>query len=357
MKILYDYQIFHSQKFGGISRYFYELYKGLNEDKLVDITSNISILSTENHYLNNSNFSNKYFKRVFKYINHLYSSYKLKSNNYDIFHPTYYNDYFLNKIGDTPFVLTIHDMIHEIYAGEYFNEDDPTIKKKKVLAEESSKIIAISKNTKKDIIEYLNIPENKIEVIYHGYSGINNQNYRPLIKNDYLLYVGNRNGYKNFNFFLRAISNILLENQNLVLFCAGGGNFDNDELRLIEKFNLKEKVIQKNVSDEELASLYSNASAFIYPSLYEGFGIPILEAFSYGCPAIISNSSCFPEVAEEAAEYFNPFELDSLKSSIEKVIYDQNSRDKLIAKGYEQLKKFTWEKTVSQTLEIYKSLV
>ena len=366
MKIIYDHQIFHSQKYGGISRYFYELYKEFNKESFKDITAEIYILSTENYYLKNSSFKNKinptipyfnkYTKRLSKYINLFYSNFTLKKRDYDIFHPTYYNKYFLKSIGDKPFVLTIHDMIHEIYAGKYFDQNDSTIIQKRILAKKANKIIAISKNTKSDIIKFYDIPEEKIKVIYHGYSNIAKENYKPLISNQYILYVGSRNGYKNFKLFLKSISDILLKNEQLILFCAGGGKFNESELDLINKLNINNSIIQKNVSDKELASLYSNAKAFIYPSLYEGFGIPILEAFNFGCPAIISDKSSFPEVAGEAVEYFNPTELNSIKNSIEKVVFNEYIRSEMIQKGYERLKKFNWKKTALETLKIYKNL-
>jgi glycosyltransferase involved in cell wall biosynthesis len=367
MKILYDYQIFSSQKFGGISRYFYELYKELNKDELVDITADISILSTENHYLKNSGFKNKvnssiafhnkYSKRLFKYMNHLYLSYKLKSDNYDLLHPTYYSDYFLNKIGDKPFVLTIYDMIHENFSGEFFSVNDSTITSKKLLAEKADKIIAISKSTKNDIIEYYNIPASKIKVIYLGSSmQTDSEENTRLINNDYILYVGNRKKYKNFTFFLKSISDILKSN-NLSLFCAGGGDFDKEELDLINSLNLEELTFQKNVDEKELSSLYNNAKFFVFPSLYEGFGIPVLEAFSMGCPVILSNTSSLPEVGGDAAVYFNPKNKEDMQNKIDKVINDNQLRTEMIKKGYKQLSKFSWSKTAAETLKLYRSVI
>ena len=367
MKILYDYQIFHSQKFGGISRYFYELYNELNKDVFLDVSANISIFSTGNHYLNNDDFknkirpkiffSNKYFKKVFEYINHLYSTYKLKTDNYDILHPTYYNDYFLDKIGDKPFVLTIYDMIHEKYAGEFFSETNSVISNKQLLAEKADKIIAISESTKRDIIEHYDISAEKIVVIYLGNSMKTiNERKTSLVNDDYILYVGNRKKYKNFKFFLKSISGILNKN-NLSLFCAGGGDFDNEELGLINNLNLEDSIYQKNVDESELSSLYSNAKAFVFPSLYEGFGIPILESFSMGCPAILSNTSSLPEVGGEAAIYFDPKSKESIKHEVAKVINNIELRKKMVKKGYSQLEKFSWSKTAVDTLELYRSVI
>jgi glycosyltransferase involved in cell wall biosynthesis len=366
MKIFFDHQIFNLQKYGGISRYFYELYNELNKERFSEITAEIPILTTENHYLKNSSFYNiispkisyynKHTKKIFNYFNYTYSYYTLRLGDYDIFHPTYYSDYFLDKIGNKPFVLTIYDMIHEKFSGEFFSETDKTISKKKLLAKEADKIIAISESTKNDIIEFYDISAEKIKVIYLGNSMKSLNNKKNRIDNDYILYVGNRKKYKNFKFFLKSVYEILKRN-NLSLFCAGGGKFDKGELDLINSLNLEEFVYQKDVDESELSLLYNNAEAFIFPSLYEGFGIPILESFSMGCPAILSNTSSLPEVGGEAAIYFDPRNEESIKNTVEKVINDFELRKSMIRKGYNQLEKFSWSKTAADTLELYRSVI
>jgi len=175
MRIFYDYQIFLTQRYGGISRYFYEIIKYLSDEQKMEIAS--SVLFSNNSYISSNEYikhfdfyPNKQFRGKYRFmltLNKLKSVFDLKHQNFDIFHPTYYDPYFLNYIGNKPFVLTIHDMTHEKFSN-LFPGIDKTSRRKKLLAEKASKIIAVSNCTKNDIIELLGIPESKIEVIYHG---------------------------------------------------------------------------------------------------------------------------------------------------------------------------------------------
>jgi glycosyltransferase involved in cell wall biosynthesis len=106
-----------------------------------------------------------------------------------------------------------------------------------------------------------------------------------------------------------------------------------------------------------LIYLYQNALAFVFPTLYEGFGIPILESFACGCPAVLSNTSSLPEVGGDAAVYFDPQDMDSIKTTVMSVIYNEKKRHEMVARGYEQLNKFSWAKTAQQVEEVYISLL
>ena len=389
MKILYDYQIFETQVYGGISRYFFQLIKGLIENK--SIKFNLALKYSNNYYLKNSIYFSGQIKNLKTFENFLpdyqfrgkgkiYTLLKklnivndsigknkeitikeLESKDFDIFHPTYYNDYFLNFIGNKPFVLTIHDMIHEIYPEYFINCDDLSIKKK-YLAEKASKIIAVSNNTKSDIIKYLNINENKIKVIYHGNSidkeKINvNPKLLKILPKRFVLFIGDRTKYKNFYFCVRAISNILNRDKNLSVVCVGGGSFNEGDVLFFNSLNISNQILQYSAESNFLSYLYQNSLAFIFPSLYEGFGMPILEAFSCGCPVALSNSSSFPEVAGDAAVYFEPKDLNSISKSIREIVYNSDLREKLKVKGYKQLDKFSWSKTVELTKKVYESIL
>lgn len=366
MKILFDYQIFSMQKFGGISRYYYELFCQFN--KMDDIEYKIPIILSNNNYISDKKttkhidiFSSYQFRgksRLFSSVNRLNSIINISQNKYDIFHPTYYDPYFLKYIGSKPFVVTVYDMIHEKFK-DMFPQKDKTSHYKELLVKKAAKIIAISENTKKDIIDIFGIDESKIDVVYLGNSMLVKTNISLNFKlpDKYILFVGNRSGYKNFERFIKSISKILSEDRDLYAICAGGGIFNNNEIYLLSELKIKNKVLQYNVNDEELAYLYRNALAFVFPSLYEGFGIPILEAFACGCPVVCSNSSSFPEIAEEAAYYFDPYSENSINYAIIKVSEDRKLRNELINKGYEKLKEFSWEKTAEQTKKIYEDLL
>lgn len=367
MKVLYDHQIFTSQIYGGISRYFVELMKNFRDDD--EIEYKISLRYSNNYYLKKLNslthktfFENYSFKGKYRLLNILNKKESKKfvsKGNYDIFHPTYYDPYFLDYIGKKPFVLTIYDMIHEIYP-KIFSLKDKTAERKKLLAQKATKIITISENTKRDAIKYLGIDESKIEVIHLGNSFKINKDDKTInikIPEKYILFVGSRGGYKNIETFIVAVAPLLNEDNELSIVCAGGGDFSKIEIDKFKNLNIRDKLFYYSGSDSILAYLYQKATAFVFPSLYEGFGIPILESFACGCPVICSETSSLPEVAGDAAIYFDPTDKLSMLNSIQKVIYNDELKKQLINKGVERVKEFTWEKTADKTKKIYEGVI
>jgi len=390
MKILYDYQIFTKQNYGGVSRYFYELMDNLRAHK-IDIE--IPINYSKNIYIKEADFLSRPLKgyteykdfllglrpkgkaKIYKLLqklnfiknaetaNQKISIERLKKQNFDIFHPTYYDSYFLKYIGKKPFVLTIYDMIHETYP-ELFSADNKIARQKKILAQKAEKIIAISENTKKDIIKFIGINEDKILVIHLGNS-INRQENNLKINTDllkklpekYILFVGNRASYKNFDNFSKALIPLFKINKKLNAVCAGGGEFSDKEINFFKTFNITDKFRQYSVNDSDMTLLYKNALVFVFPSLYEGFGLPILEAFNCGCPVAASNRGSLPEIAGNAAAYFNPEDISSITDAINNIIADDGTKEKMKKNGFEQLKKFSWEKTAEKTLAVYNSIL
>jgi glycosyltransferase involved in cell wall biosynthesis len=368
MNILYDYSIFSLQRYGGISRYFYELINriSLNKEISVKLFEGFHI----NEYELSENKSNFSLYRGYKIpsIKYAYNAIRLNPiwfklayshiADLDIFHPTYYRED-LDKFGKSTIVITVHDMIHELYKNQ-FSKYDPTIKYKRLSIKAADAIICVSENTKKDVIRIYNVPEEKIWVVYHGsslntFKSFNMDKFakKNSLTKPYLLYVGNREGYKNFSFLLNVYATHFAGDFNLL--CFGGGNFNENELSLLNKFNLLNKVIHVNGSDDFLAALYKKAFCFIYPSLYEGFGIPPLEAMSLGCPVIASKTSSIPEVVGNGGILFDPFSEEDLTRSIESLM-DDKIRSQLILKGFQQEKKFSWDKTANETFNVYKSI-
>ena len=366
MKILYDHQIFASQKYGGISRYFYELIREF--DTMQDIETNIPLVVSNNHYISDQKYvqyvdflPNKHFRgkqKLFDLLNKPNSILKLKQQTFDVFHPTYYDPYFLNYIGSKPFVLTVYDMIHEKFS-EMFLPTDITSQNKRLLVEKASKIIAISESTKKDLMELFGTDESKIEVVYLGNSMFPklDTNLSFEIPKKYMLFVGSRGGYKNFERFIKSVSGILDHDKKLSVVCAGGGKFTKSEMQLFSDLEIGEQVLQYNLDDDSLAYFYKNTLAFIFPSLYEGFGIPVLESFACGCPLLCSNVSSLPEIAGDGACYFDPYSEESIKNAVLKVLEDNSLRDDLILKGTQRLKKFSWAQTAEQTKNIYEEVL
>ena len=359
MKILYDHQMFSYQKFGGITKYFVELIKSISPEH----QCHLSVLFSENHYLKeNRELFNKFnllpsmdfkgkatAKELLAYFNKAYSRYRVESNNYDLFHPTFYDDYFLDKIVK-PYVVTVHDLIEFKYQDSFFKDSLNRPSMERVI-KNATRIISISENTKSDLLSTFDLDPSKIDVIYHG---INDT--RQITKTNhfgkYILFVGDRGSYKNFTVFIEAVSGIIKNDKDLKVVCVGKP-FIAEEIALFQDLDIEKQLYALNVDETTLNDLYSHALVFVYPSLYEGFGMPILEAFSNNCPVCLSNTSCFPEIAGEAGAYFNPADAASISSTVERVIYDKELAKKLRLAGRRRLQCFSWEKTAEKTLQTY----
>jgi glycosyltransferase involved in cell wall biosynthesis len=224
-------------------------------------------------------------------------------------------------------------------------------------------IIAISANTKKDLVNHFKIAPEKIKVIYLGNSlaqkDIDAQVQINSSNTPYLLYIGSRKGqHKNLKLFAQAMGQVLREEKELNIIFGGGGAFSKEEELLFDEIGIREKVSYAPIhGDQSLIALYKNAALFVYPSLYEGFGLPVLEAFSCGTPCVISEGSSIQEVGEKAAVYFNPTDTDSISSSVMNTYRNEKKQKELIQAGYERSKKFSWDIMLEETINTYKSLV
>ncbi len=360
-KILYDNQMFTFQRFGGVTRYFADLMYNLPAGEFV---SDIPMRYCENHYVTET-YGHKYEKitfpdnyrirrQIYMLVNKHISWKAVKFNDYDIFHPTYFNPYFLKtlKRRQKPFVLTIHDMTFERYPQDVLIYDR-TIPHKKRLIAEADHIIAVSENTKRDIVEILGTDPSRISVVHHGYRAVAES--AKQLFDRYVLFVGERKGYKNFLPWLSAIRPIFNLDPNLKVVCTGSP-FTASELKLFRKWSIADRLVHISASDAELVSLYRYALCFVFPSQYEGFGIPILEAFANGCPVCLSNASCFPEVAGEAALFFNPNDAQSMQDTLKEVLVSSSLRKELSEKGMLRSKEFSIERMVKQTCDVYRKL-
>jgi len=372
MRILLDPQTYNEQKFGGISRYYTELFLELN--KIDGVKVECPIVYSDNLHLREAalfrGFKNVIFesallpkflrKKILKKTkrrNTKNTIKALKTGDFDIFIPTYYSPYFLEHLGNKPFVLTVYDMIHEIFP-QYFIRDLYTVKHKKLLMEKATKIIAISESTKQDILRiYPHIDASKIEVVYLSHSIKPAAIAKLALPKNYILFVGNRSIYKNFIFFLNAVAPILKANTDLFVVCAGGNKFNAEELQLIKQLNVSNQLIQQNFEDYELAAYYSSAKCFVFASEYEGFGIPVLESMACGCPVVLANHSSFPEVAGDAGVYFELHNEADLKDKVLSLIENDELRDEYVQKSLEQVKKFSWHRTAKECLKVYQKAI
>lgn len=367
MKILLDPQIFINQRYGGISRYYTEVFSRLSTNNDIMFPA----YSVQNIYFNESNLVTCRQKAYFFYIrvlskfrirriektndrNFVFFKNKVLRQQFDLFVPTYYDSYFINYIGSKPFVLTVYDMIHELFP-EFFINDKMVVPNKKYLMEKATRIIAVSENTKKDIIKiYPHIDSSKIDVVYHGCSIKVNKIESKSLPKKYILFVGTRSSYKNFIFLVHSITALLKNDNDLYLICAGGGDFNSIEKELISKLGLESQIIQKYFNEDELGYFYNRARCFVFPSMYEGFGIPVLESMTCGCPVVLGKHSSFLEVAGDAGVYYELNSSEDLKNKVDALIQSETLRNKFSLKGLEQVKKFSWEKAASECLSVYK---
>ena len=367
MKIAYDNQIFNMQKYGGISRYYTELASQLY-DKSID--TKVFAGLHKNEYIQKYEASFVIGKQITylpKTANVLLNTNNVLADNYfkikrpNIVHRTYYNN--KNKIKKSINVISVYDMIHELFPTD-FSAKDYTAHLKSITIKQADHIICISESTKNDLLRIYDIPESSISVTYLGYHSLPNIKSNHIddktisnFNKPFLLFVGHRGGYKNFLRFLKAvsISERLVKGFDIIAF--GGGRFSLNEKRYILELGLEDNQV-KNIQggDDMLSFLYSKATLFIYPSLYEGFGLPPLEAMDQGCPVVCSNTSSIPEVVGNAALKFSPLDIEDIIHTMEEAIYDSSTRDNLIVAGLERTKRFSWEKCAADTLKVYRSI-
>lgn len=259
-----------------------------------------------------------------------------------------------------PFIVTVHDLVRN-----YFSFSRETIAERILLKldlryiKRANHIIATSQNTRNDLIRYLKILFDRISVIYNGIDHCIFKQYNiKLHDSPYIMYVGSERPRKNLGRLLEAFAKLEKEFPELKLVKAGdfgrSEKYRRGTMRKLESLGITRQVIfVEHIPDLELAHYYSSAALLAYPSLYEGFGLPPLEAMACGCPVVTSNTSSLPEVVGDAGILVNPYDTDSLAQAMRKVLSDDKLREDMIRKGLKRSKEFSWEKTARQTQEVY----
>jgi glycosyltransferase involved in cell wall biosynthesis len=379
VRIAFDHQAFCLQRTGGISRYFCEL---ANAILLKHGELRIFAPVYRNTYLRSvqrSNVEGFWVKDYPPYMAGLcsnlagrWASSKIKQWRPDVLHETYYaaTPRGANRI---PVVLSVFDMIGELnLMGDTHQVVDIKNSPKYRAVQRADHIICISKSTQRDLVELFDVPISKTSVIYLGSDALHSnatgclnsiespsadstkhkKNSKP-----YLLYVGLRGAYKNFATLLGAYAKSARLSKDFDLISFGADAFSGDERAEIARLGLSQSQVRHVYgADDVLIDLYRHATGFVYPSKYEGFGLPPLEAMGQDCPVISSNTSSMPEVIGDAAEYFDPYNVDEMMYAIEQVVYSPSRAEDLIGKGRVRAKTFSWGRCAAETLLSYQAV-
>ena len=337
MHILYDNTIFYLQRHGGISRYFSELINRLKlfEDVNIDTFKFLKILP----------------RRIAHRKNFILDL-KLMFSHHDIYHPTYYSSSVKKRKG-LKTIVTVYDMIHEMFLSDYDSfKRDIEIKKSSILS--ADHIICISQTTKQDLKKIYHVSDSDITVVYLGSTLSLNGEKVEFKKSDrpYILYVGKRDYYKNFNILLAAFSNMELKKE-FDLICFGGGRFSKSELAEFRRLGVGKAIFYYEGEDNLLRFYYKNSEVFVHTSQYEGFGLAALEAMDNECMVIASRAGSISEITGDAVLLFDPDNITELESCIAKIINDKQIKNEYIARGKERAKIFSWDNTAHETYKVY----
>ena len=288
-------------------------------------------------------------------VNEIARRYHIGLTRHKIWHSTYFS---LPSRWKGKQVVTVYDMLYELYPDLFSTPADERIRSKKLACiRQADAVLAISETTKKDLMRIHGLPAARIHVVHPACSSVFRRldpGLRPAAaERPFLLYVGDRNHYKNFPTVLKAYS-VWRERSRVGLVVVGATWAEHEAALLLELDLLDRVTLLTGVDDEALCRLYNTALALVYPSLYEGFGIPLLEAMACGCKVIASDIPSSRETAGDAAIYFEPQSIDSLLAAFDAA--GAAGHDDLITKGQQRVRHYSWDQSAQRLLEVYRTL-
>jgi glycosyltransferase involved in cell wall biosynthesis len=359
MKVVFDNIIYSKEKQGGISNYWFEIGSRAIDNPEFDCyfyeeINAISNLCRQRLTIPSQNLITHPFKAL---ILARLSALDVPFDNDFLYHSSFYRP--LDKKKSFTEITTVHDFNHTFYSSFHRRIMHNYLKYRTI--KRSDGIICVSHNTSNDLYKLLGPLANKeIAVIHNGVSdhyfqfdGVRKEDNSFLkslkIGNSkFLLYVGGRTGYKNFDFVIELLKDL----KDLKLIVVGNV-FNKKEAKIIDADTMKRIIVTNHISNENLNILYNHAHCLVYPSSYEGFGIPVIEAMRAGCPVIALNKSSIPEIAAGSAFLLDDLSIIAFKNSINE-LSNSAVRNDLIAKGLEKSKIYSWDKCVQETFDFYK---
>ncbi|MEO6095770.1 MAG: glycosyltransferase family 1 protein [Fibrobacteria bacterium] len=363
-RVLYDHEFFCAFPYSGITRYFTEIIRRIARDPDFDVSVFMGFHLNEYGLEKDRASFESFFGmrrprirrtgRLFNAANAALFPWFARRSRADLLHQTYYSDIHPGFKGKR--VVNVYDMTYEIFP-EMFPPGFKEITDKRKTLERADGIISISESTRRDLISRWDIPAEKIKTIYLGNSLTLDPGPSPLRPEPYLLYVGQRIAHKNFGTLLKAFGRSPRIHREFRLVCFGGTPFTPAELEEARLLGVADRIDQLTGPDSLLANLYGHAAVLAYPSLYEGFGLPLVEAMGYGCPVVASRTSSLPEVAGEAAVFFDPKDPGELAAQLEAVLFDAAAARALSEAGRKRSTRFTWDACAAETMGYYRELL
>jgi glycosyltransferase involved in cell wall biosynthesis len=364
MRIFYDHQVFSLQDAGGASRYHYELIRNLQVCSDVEMELLIGLNNSVMPFASLEGDRTRVFGRTTRMkagmgryaTNELLSSLVAPAHGkFDIYHPTLYRA--LPWVRRRRIVVTHHDCIHERFP-QLFPNAASIMNTKRKLFRQAETIICVSESSRNDLLQFYDVDARKTHVVYHGFSPLPQASGGGKLElAPYLLYVGARAAYKNFSLLLDAFSRSGLASHYRLL-AVGGGAWTTEERARIASLGLCGTVtLIPKAQEDVLSSAYQNAALFVYPSLYEGFGFPPLEAMSLGCPVLVNRTSSLPEVCGEAAFYLENSDPDEVARVLVSILNDGTGMAIKRRLGEQQVLLYDWGRTARNTLDVYRAVV
>jgi glycosyltransferase involved in cell wall biosynthesis len=363
MQLVFDHQVFSLQQHGGVSRYFCEVaerlagYDGCDVTVLAPVYTNAYLAKLPPSIVAGRRVPPiRYTARLRELLNGVLARRWLAAARPDVVHETYFSRRPVAPRG-TASVVTVFDMIHECFP-EYFSPNDTTSARKLAAVRRADRVICISDNTRRDLLERVHVDPEIVSVVHLAGAPVPAvRPTRPVVDGTYVLYVGPRGGYKNFEGLLRAVAGSPALRRGVRVVAFGGGPLAAAEHAIVRELGLDDgSVVQMSGDDVALDAAYTFAAAFVYPSRYEGFGIPPLEAMARGCPVVCAANSSLPEVVGDAAELCTADDPESIAAAIEHVVGSRAHADELRARGRVRSARFTWDRCARASYEVYRAV-
>ena len=348
------------QRHGGISRVFTEIAGVFASGAIPEVTiSPIGAPVVNEHLLHDQRLAKAMGVRGTRSWQWALTRCMLRApwrGQVDVLHSTFY---LRTRIRDYPkakHVVTVHDMIPELFPSTRMRLRYLTNKHHYAL--QADQIICVSEATKADLLELYRDIQTPITVVHSGVSSEFNTEHAQSLKpawlpEEYILFVGKRSGYKDCATLLRAFAQLAADHPRLELVLAGGEPFTRQEAQQCGELGIRDRVIQYTVAEADMPAVYAHAQLFVFPSRYEGFGLPALEAMACGTPTVLCRASALPEIGGEAARYFDPGDEAALAALIDEIIDSDTLRQAMRSAGLQRTASFTWERTARGVAEVY----